>query len=209
MARAKQSGRWVVEQIVLPDQPLSDVLSGAREAASFEDKDEARRWCAELEREARRLVNPFLVRTGLAGMTSLEPGVFCDWLLDAGIEPPPEPYGADWPGWYDRCQAGWDEAKRERFWKALDLLRFYRVVERVSRRCYVVLEVGWLWYDEPPYDTAPECRRAVEAFSSRTAAERRRCELDRQRQQEWAHVELSPPDASLFEVVEVDWEADP
>jgi hypothetical protein len=218
VAKQKQPGRWVVEQVVFPEGRLEDHLTGARELASFDDEEKARRRCTELEHSLRSKVNPFVLRQGLVGLTSLGSGVFCDWLLDAGIDPPPEADGRrDWAGWYERCQGSWDEASRARFWEALDLLRFFRVAERPARKGYVVLEVGWLWHDEPPYDTEPECRRAVEVFADRAAAERRRRDLESRRRAEWPEtLELAwaggsggPADAPLYEVVEVDWEGAP
>ncbi len=218
MAKQNKPGRWVVEQVAFPEGRLEDALTGAREVASFDDEEEARRHCAELERGLRSTVNPFGLRQGLVGLTSLGTGVFCDWLLDAGIDPPPEVDGRrDWAGWYGRCQGVWDEARRARVGEALDLLRFFRVAERPARKGYVVLEVGWLWHDEPPFSTAPECRRAVEVFADRAAAERRRRSLESQRRAEWPRdLELAwpagaggPADAPLYEVLEVDWEGPP
>ncbi len=215
MATPAQPDRWDVEQVTFPDSTMSDRLAGSRAIGSFEDEELARRECDRLERQMRRLVNPFECRpVGLFALTSFDPGVFCDWLLDAGIVPPPVVGDTrDWEGWYKRVNPGWSDAQRERFWEGLDRLRFYRVVQRPARRTgFVVLEVGWLWCDEPPFYTDAECRRAVEVFSNRRDAERRRRQLEQQRRQEWpADLELSGPeghDGRLYEVVAIDWEAD-
>jgi hypothetical protein len=216
MSRKPHSGRWAVELLPFAGS-LRDMVCPAVQS-SFDDEEQARQECARLERALRRCVNPFQIsRGGLASLTSLGTALFRDWLLDAGIEPPEPAQPTDWASWYDRCQSTWDGLMRERFWEALDRLHFHRVVERPARVGYVVLEVGWLWHDEPPYSTGPECRRPVEVFSTRAAAEKRRRELERQRRGEWpADMELvweggqgGPEHAPLFEVVEVDWEGQP
>jgi hypothetical protein len=216
MSQKRHARCWVVES--LPFSGKLGELVSAVEQASFDDEELARQECRRLERERRQTVNPFRVSQGaLAALTSLEPAIFRDWLLDASVVPPDLTDRTDWVGWYDGCQARWDDAQRERFWEALDLLRFHRVVERPTRRGYVVMEIGWLWCDEPPYYTDPECRQAVEVFANRSEAERRRRELERQRRSEWpAHVEFSwqtshgeTADAPFYEVVEVEWEGPP
>ena len=67
--------------------------------AAFDSREQAEVDCAARERKARKSVNPFQLRQGcLALLTSLEPGVFCDWVLDQGINPPPAGKGGsrDW-----------------------------------------------------------------------------------------------------------------
>lgn len=219
MAKKQQHGRWVVEQIVFAPHLVNDLLAGSSEVRSFDDEDRARRECDSLEGKMRASVNPFdRCFGGLTALTSLDPAVFRDWLLDAGIDPPAEARPqADWKGWYERTHHRWDDLARQRFWERLDRLAFFRVVERRPRKGYVVMEVGWLWCDEPPFFTDPECRRAVEVFADRADADRRRRELERQRRAEWPpHMEFEwgtgsgeLADAPLYEVVEVDWEADP
>jgi hypothetical protein len=219
------SGRgsaWDVEQVLPFGGGYGQLLAGPVVVSTFDDKAAAEEECARREGQARRGVNPFRYsQNNLAVLTSLDPAVFPDWLLDAGIEPPCGD-SPDWEAWFDRSESGWDGAQRERFWQGLDRLRFFRVVERPARRkAYLVLEVGWNWCDEPPYYTDPQSRRPVEAFSNRRDAERRRRELEGRRRAEgrpgmefeWSAGGTGRTgnlaEAPLFEVVEVDWESPP
>src|SRR5437660_399816 len=106
MASQSKPGRWVVEVILVDDHLLQDILNGSLEEAAFDNEEEARRECDRLERKVRQDLGPFCGWQGdLSMLTSLGPDVFCDWLLDAGIDPPPPAGGTrDWKDWYDRVE---------------------------------------------------------------------------------------------------------
>jgi hypothetical protein len=216
---------YVVQQ--LHGEDLRQCLSGPMPVATFAERDAAEADCAERERQARARVNPF--RRGgasLADLTSLEPAVWHDWLLDAGVAPPaPGPDGVtDWGQWWDAEQGRWDELQRARVWQGLDRMRFFAVVEgRPRRRVYVVIEIGWSWHDSNPWDADAEGGRPLQAFATRERAEARCAELEQVRRDngefnEYATFDLSAragyqqqpyfrlEEAPLYEVIEVDWE---
>jgi hypothetical protein len=181
MVEQSKRGRWVVETILVDHHLLQDILNGSMEEASFDTEEEARRECDRLERKIRQELGPFCGWQGdLSMLVSLSPAVFCDWLLDAGIDPPPaaEDGSRDWKDWYDRVEGDWDDLARERFWQGLEQPRFYRVSKRPSRKAHAVLELGRLLYDRSPDWTGDECRRTVAVFRNRGAAERHRREWE-------------------------------
>lgn len=107
----------------------------------------------ELEREATvayREVCPFgwVAGVGPEGgsyprwgdITSLEPGVWADYLRERGVEPPatmpassdvrltPEAGLGDLEQWLAAAQSTWGDAQFEAFWQAADRFRFFEIV---------------------------------------------------------------------------------
>jgi hypothetical protein len=82
-----------------------------------------------LEREARVGKNPFCHERDMEERTSMPESVFCDWLQDAGIDPPAIDEDSHWAGWWEEESAGWTDLQRARVWEALDYLHFYVVVK--------------------------------------------------------------------------------
>jgi hypothetical protein len=204
---------------------LRQALEGPVVVATFDDEDAARADAAAREREARRQVNPFRsVSPRLDELTSLDEGPLCDWMLDAGVNPPEpaEDGRRDWAWWWTLEAPGWDEVRTAEVWRALDRVVLFRVApRRPARKAYVVLEVGWDWYDEPPAEAQAEGGFAVQAFASRERAEERRAELEGEarrrhgltRDHEFTLArrtgdegEFDGSNAPLYEVVEIDWE---
>ncbi len=223
MVEQSKRGRWVVEVVLVDHHLLQDILNGSIEEASFDTEAEARRECDRLERKIRQELGPFCGWQGdLSMLTPLDPAVFCDWLLDAGIDPPPAARDGsrDWEGWYDRVEGDWDDSARAHFWQGLEQPRFYRVSKRPSRKAHAVLElgrrngnseqgwVGWTNGHQPPDWTGDEeCRRTVAVFRSRAAAERHRREREEQARQSPRRPQ--PEEGPLFELAEVDWVGPP
>jgi hypothetical protein len=138
--------RWDVEMLFpVIGSSLPSVIRGPVVVSMFDDVASAEEDCARREREARQGVNPFRVsKNYLATLTSLG-DLFSDWLLDAGMGPPPgdEP---DWTGWFDSNNSNWDDAQFELLWQGLDRLRFFRIVERPSgRKAYLVSHLQFDW----------------------------------------------------------------
>jgi hypothetical protein len=95
----------------------------------FADKDAAIEFCQECEEEAGKVRNPFL-HGDLEDLTSMPPGVFRDWLLEAGIDPP-EPTPIDdamtvWCNWWRESDL--IDEQRDRVWEALDRLQYFMVL---------------------------------------------------------------------------------
>jgi hypothetical protein len=98
---------------------------------AFRDAARADALCRELERKARAAANPFRHGRDLTDVTGLPPGPLRDWLLDAGIDPPPKSVKAlaRWAAWWDKVAGGLSESQRAKVWEACDKVRFYEVVE--------------------------------------------------------------------------------
>ena len=97
---------------------------------AFTDPNAAEAFRLGLERQARGGRNPFQHGRELSDLTSLPEGPLRDWLLDAGLTPP------KWKlnpvvlsGWWEHHAAEMTELQRDKVWEALDLLRFYTVVD--------------------------------------------------------------------------------
>src|SRR5258708_1915527 len=76
-------------------------LPGSTRLRSFARAADAERHRKQDEEKARAVVNPFRCGgTALHYQTSLDEGRLCDWLLDAGIDPPP-PVAQGERGWAD------------------------------------------------------------------------------------------------------------
>ena len=70
----------------------------------------------------------------LEEVTSLPEPVFLDWLLDAGLTPPPEvatPTGPRryWVPWWAQNLPHMTEAQQAKVWQAMDRVPFFEVVE--------------------------------------------------------------------------------
>jgi hypothetical protein len=146
-------------------------LPGTARVATFHSAEEAESERHRLEAEARAAINPFRCGPCLRDRTSLDEGRLCDWLLDQGLTPP-DAQGRDWVKWYDESRAAMGDLQREKVWEALDLVRFYEVVEGPVRPLvYVVAEIPW--------ERTPECYLAHDeggveqrVFRTRTEAAR-------------------------------------
>jgi hypothetical protein len=159
------------------------LLPGAeRRLRSFDDRDEAQRFCHEQEQALRARANPFVCGgPALHYQSSFDEGRLHDWLLDGGIDPPGKlksgkrAWGAWWAG-----HALLTPEQREHVWKALDKVSFHRVVERPARpRAYVLLAREWAYDDEVNY-TREDGVSPVEAYSTWEKAEKARARLEAQ-----------------------------
>jgi hypothetical protein len=81
------------------------------------------------ERHERADLNPFCYGHSTEERTSMPEEVLCDWLTDAGIEPPGIDEDDDWADWWASIADELTGQQRDNVWEALDLVRFYRVVE--------------------------------------------------------------------------------
>jgi hypothetical protein len=215
--------RYAVRRLFATREDIVEVLSGPAVVATFATREEAEADRAARLSELRGLSSPFDFCQGcLSALTSLEPGILCDWLLDAGIDPPAADADGnrDWDGWWDRSEADWSPLQRERAWQAFDRVPLFDIIEqKPPRKLYVVMEVGWYWFDEPPFHSGPETQRPVEAFTSREKAEQRRAELEAARragyrwddefqwvgaggEDQYGETEYAP----FYQVVEIDGE---
>src|SRR5437879_7691714 len=96
-------------------------LPGSTRLRSFARAADAERHRKQAEEKARAAVNPFLCGgTELHDQTSLDEGRLCDWLLDAGIEPPePGKDGARaWADWWEKAHPSLSPLQRDKVWEA-------------------------------------------------------------------------------------------
>jgi hypothetical protein len=109
---------------------------------TFEEAEDDRR---RREAEAReRVVNPFLCGPNHAARSRLPEPVFCDWLRDAGIEPP----ASDWGAWWTAIRPSLSAEQVGHVWAGLDRVRFFEVVARPEGRVgYAVVSVEWEYND--------------------------------------------------------------
>jgi hypothetical protein len=135
MPSPSKRAAYLVQQVAWePDREVGDhfVRGPAEEGSAvkaFTDVARAEALRAELERDFRGQLNPFRYGRGLDDWTSWPEGVFRDWLLDAGLDPPAARAGASaWVAWWDAGQAALSELQRERVWEALDGVRFFAVL---------------------------------------------------------------------------------
>ena len=167
---ARQRSDGIVRLIRLP---------GSVRLASFDSEADALAECARLEEQARRAVNPFCCDgAGLHYQSHLDDGRLRDFLLDAGIDPPPP--GETWIDWWQRIKDSLDAFQWHHAWKALDRLVFHEVTARPRKPVvYVVAEIDWT-YNDYSYDPRPEGAVPRKAFRSRqnAEAERRRREVE-------------------------------
>src|SRR4051812_32966970 len=84
------------------------VVKGPYEFGEYATREEAEAALAEAEREFRATTSPFEIGQGcLADLTSLPPDILCDWLRDAGAEPPEERTAEAWEEWWDENEVDW------------------------------------------------------------------------------------------------------
>jgi hypothetical protein len=161
-------------------------IPGSTRLHSHPDFESAEHHRRALERQAREKVNPFACGgAALHHQTSLDEGRLHDWLLDAGVDPPPGGDARDWKGWWEREQTRWTEAQRDAVWSVLDRVKFYEVVECPNRpTVFVVVETHW-GYDDSGFVPDHEGGEAVLAFTTRERAEACRAERERRRREEW------------------------
>lgn len=168
----------------------------ALRAADFATFDEADADRARREADYRRRagVNPFLYGgEALFYQTSLDAPRLHDWLMDAGIEPPVNPNGhSAWVAWWEQFAPTWTAEQLAHAWAALDKVRFYEVTEEhPAQKAYVIVELNWLWEDEPTLQADYEGGNAVRAFRSRANAEAECDRLNRERQAQERHNSYS------------------
>jgi hypothetical protein len=99
---------------------------------AFTARARAEALCEKLRRELLDGVSPFAIHGDrLADLTSLPPGPFRDWLIDAGLSPPPAGKNAlaDWRRWWEKNRRGLTADQRHHVFAGLDKLRPYAVAE--------------------------------------------------------------------------------
>lgn len=176
---------------------------GAR--PTFEEADADR---AEREAEVRaRVGNPFLCGPTHAVRSRLPEPIFCDWLRDAGLDPPAE-LPADWAKWWAGVRDRPSAAQVAHLWAGLDRVRFFEVVARPAGSVgYVVVRVQWE-YNDQWMEPGAEGGEPMKVFRARAAAEAYRREREDAERAERAE----PPDdedAMRYETTrwadEADW----
>jgi hypothetical protein len=146
-------------------------LPGTTRVATFAGADTAEMECQRLEADARAVINPFRCGSSLSEQTSFDEGRLCDWLLDHGLTPPTQKR-RDWVRWYDKCRTTLDDFQRDRIWEALDLVRFYEVIEGPVRPLvFVALAISWDWTGGE-FVTNDEGGKVRQVFRTREEAER-------------------------------------
>jgi hypothetical protein len=104
-------------------------LAFGEPVVAFTTPEAAQAEAGRLEREERAKRNPFGHGRSIEERTSMPEPVFCDWLEDAGIEPPGIDEDDDWAKWWKASSPAWTQHQRDKVWEALDLVRFFTVVE--------------------------------------------------------------------------------
>ncbi len=104
-------------------------MPGAARVACFADAASAEADCSRRESERRGEVNPFTCGGSMHERSSLDEPRLCDWLLDAGLEPPePDEYGhANWSDWWEGARPTKEQERA--VWEIFDKVAFYEVVE--------------------------------------------------------------------------------
>jgi hypothetical protein len=196
--------RYVVSRLNWRRTPAGFVrLPGEVRVASFDTIQEAEAERRRREADAREQVNPFASGLAPYEQTSLPPGIFRDWLLDAGIEPPPEPTSSlAWAAWWEKQSPTWTADQRARAWEALDKTRFFAVEERPRRPVvYAVVSVTWNYNDQWYYANG-EGGKVMDVYRSRERAEDD-CALSNElAREQWAEVleESGEPLEGMFDV---------
>lgn len=138
MARFDGDTLWLVQKVWWQPDEWCETRHGrwlcadlgfGEPVVAFTIRDAAEVEAARLEAEARTKMNPFAHGKGIEDRTSMPETVFCDWLEDAGIQPPGIDQDSDWADWWQANAAGWTPHQRDKVWEALDLVRFFSVVE--------------------------------------------------------------------------------
>jgi hypothetical protein len=129
MARARQatlSTRFVVHRLNWRYNGRWHLQPGMLRVCAFDSRAEAEADSARREANARRRVNPF-AHSALSALSSMPEGVFLDLAADLGAAPPGEKKGKlDWEAWWPALR----DEQRTGLYQAMDLLRYYSVVER-------------------------------------------------------------------------------
>jgi hypothetical protein len=103
--------------------------------AAFADRSAAEARARHLDREARRLCNPFWSGNRVEWKTSLGESEFLSRLARLGIVPPPSSRpragspAYDWWPWWEQHAHGWPEELFHAVWDLFDKVRFYDVAE--------------------------------------------------------------------------------
>jgi hypothetical protein len=157
--------------------------------ATIEDAEHER---STREAEIRiRVANPFICCHSHAHRSRLPEPVFCDWLRDAGLEPPkPTSKGIyNWILWWNTKHKKFTPEQISHVWAGLDLVRFFEVGSReAGQTAYAVTQVNWE-YNDNWMVPADEGGFVVKVFRKFAAAEKYR------REQEEREQERHAPDA--------------
>lgn len=156
-------------------------LPGAVTLGALPSFEEAEADRAQREAAVRERVNPFVCGPNHAARSRLPELIFCDWLGDAGIEPPTANalFQRDWARWWERVGPELGAEQVAHVWAGLDRVRFFEVVGRPEGRIgYAVVVVDWEYNDnwmEPGDEGGTPCkvfRRWADAEACRAAWER-------------------------------------
>jgi hypothetical protein len=146
------------------------LLPGEARLATFPSATAAQEDARTREADARTKVNPFRCGSTWAERCNLPEPVFCDFLRDAGIEPPAEE-DRDWALWWEQTAGTLTSLQRARVWEGLDRLRFFAVTERPARPvAYAVVQVQWNFNDNWYYPGSEGGAPTI-AYRSREKAE--------------------------------------
>jgi hypothetical protein len=114
---------------------------GSREAAETFRSEWEERTCRQPPRRHPfwdASCNPFWTvptyEFDLGEVSSLEPPLFNDWLLDQGLTLPKPTWDnqvstSDWYGWWEAGEEKMSAMQRAKVWEALDRVRFFEVAE--------------------------------------------------------------------------------
>lgn len=142
---------FVIRRRVLPwdEREWDDTTISPASVAAFGSRAAAQARLDELERDgplAHPQQNPFQPIEGVQHdeqpgdplrwdeLTSLEPGIWADYMREHGIEPPELPSSSGervaYPlvRWWER-RGDWDAARYEAFWRTMNRFRFYELLE--------------------------------------------------------------------------------
>lgn len=154
---------------------------GERRIAWFDDPDAAAADRFAREQRVRDKHNPFSFGPVLHYLTTFPLGVFRDWLMDDGIEPP-EGLGTEadlWRLWWDEATPQLSRGQRERVWEGLNRVRFYDVISRKdSEIAFAVVRIVWD-YDDCYYHAGHEGGEPLIVYRSKARAEAERERLER------------------------------
>jgi hypothetical protein len=151
-------------------------LPGWHEVAAFDTFEAAEVDRRGREAEVRVMVNPFACGDAFAELTALPAPLLYDWLMDAGLDPPPPDAPlVEWGRWWAAAGPGMSDGQRARTWEGLHVLRLYETAERPAvKALYALIETTWD-YDEDEYDgtiSRYDGGRVVSAFRAAADAAR-------------------------------------
>jgi hypothetical protein len=146
------------------------LLPGDARMGTFPTAAEADAAARAREEKVRREVNPFSFGMTWPERSHLPEPVYCDFLRDAGVEPPAE-QDRDWAKWWVATSSTLTDAQKARVWEGLGKVRFFDVAERPRRAvAYAVVEVDWTFNDQWYYP-GPEGGEVQLAYRARARAE--------------------------------------